>query len=214
MGKYDLILFDLDGTLLDTSRGIYNSVRYTERCMGFVPIPDNAISQFVGPPPKMMYKKIYNLTDEVAFQAALNHREYGKTKAIYEANLYPEIKDLLKNLKDKGYKLGVATLKLQNIAKMVLKYYGILKYFDVVVGMDTNETRNKADTIRIAKEITNTDNVVMIGDSEYDEIGAKEANVDFIAVSYGYGFQSSKNNKISLCPMQADAPLDILKFIK
>lgn len=189
MNKYELIIFDLDGTLLNTSKGIYNSVRYAEREMGFKPIPDERLKEFVGPPPKTMYKQVYNVDEDIALKAAQKHREYGKTKAIYEAKVYLGIEELLCKLKEKEYKLAVATLKSQEIAEIVLEYYGLRKYFDVVIGMDAKETLTKSQTIQMAIESTkSSQRVLMIGDSMYDYKGALEAEVDFLGVLYGFGF--------------------------
>ena len=192
--KYDLIIFDLDGTILDTSLGIFNSVRYAEKMMNFEPVTDEVLKKFVGPPPKEMYKKIYNVSEDKALLAAKYHREYGRTHAIYEAKVYPKIIEVLDSLKKDKIKLAVATLKSQNIAEEILQYFDLDKFFDVIVGMDEKETLTKADTIRISMEkVGIKDNVLMIGDSKYDELGAKEINVDFISVLYGFGF--NKDNK-------------------
>lgn len=189
MKHYELVLFDLDGTLLDTSPGIFNSVRYAESRMGLTPIPDSRLREFVGPPPKSMYQSIYGLNEENAFLAAQKHREYGKTKAIYEARVYPGIRELLAALKGKGYKLAVATLKAETIARTILEYYGIAAYFDTIVGMDPQETLTKRMTIDLARDRTNTTGKsILVGDSSYDHIGATEAGIDFLGVLYGFGF--------------------------
>ena len=189
--KYELIVFDLDGTLIDTSPGIFNSVRHAEKEMGFTPISNEQLRMFVGPPPIEMYMKMYGVESVIAAEATKKHREYGRTKAIFEAVVYPGIEDVLKYLKHKNYKLAVATLKSQKIAEMVLENYGLHVYFDVIVGMDEKESFTKCMTIQIAKEKLNIEgNVLMIGDSEYDYIGANEAGVDFLGVLYGFGFDN------------------------
>lgn len=190
--KYELMIFDLDGTLLDTSPGIFNSVRYAEKKMGFEPIPDERLREFVGPPPREMYKKIYGVDEDTALQAAKYHREYGRTKAIYEASVYPGIEETLKILKDAGMKLAVATLKSQKIAENILENFELLQYFDSVVGMDESETMTKYKTIlKVIEETETTGKAVMVGDSQYDLDGAEEAGVDFIAVLYGFGFDKN-----------------------
>ena len=123
--KYELIIFDLDGTMLDTSPGIFNSVRYAEKKMGFKPIDENQLASFVGPPPKEMYMKTYNVDEETAMQAAKYHREYGREKAVFEASVYNGIPELLNSLKKSGVKLAVATLKSQTIAEKILKNFVI-----------------------------------------------------------------------------------------
>lgn len=196
--KYELILFDLDGTLLDTSQGIFNSVRYAEKEMGFTPISEECLVEFVGPPPKMMYMKMYDISEEIAFLAVQQHRKYAKEKAIYEATIYPGIMELLERLKKEGYKLGVATLKAQGIAKKILDYFQIAQYFNVIVGMNEKESLSKKDTIQIAIETTNTtDETLMIGDSLYDYEGAVKGGVKFLGVLYGFGFKDNKNQEIT-----------------
>lgn len=192
--KYELIIFDLDGTLLDTSPGIFNSVRYAEQQMGFSSIPDSRLKEFVGPPPKSMYMKVYGIDEDTALQAAKKHREYGRTKAIYEAKVYPEIIDLLENLKSNGYKLAVSTLKSQEIAESILANFKIDKYFDAIVGMDLEETFTKCKTIQMAMAQTGiSSHALMIGDSQYDYDGAVEAGVDFWGVTYGFGYSRDKD---------------------
>lgn len=189
--NYELILFDLDGTLLDTSPGIFNSVRYAESQLGLTPIADAQLKDFVGPPPKSMYMQIYGLDESRALLAAQKHREYGRTKAIFEAKVYPGIVELLGCLKNQGYKLGVTTLKSQSIAETILTHYDIAHFFDVVIGMDPQETLTKCRTIQLAVKQTHTSgDAILIGDSQYDYDGAQKAGIDFLGVLYGFGFIS------------------------
>lgn len=191
MSKHDLVIFDLDGTLLNTSSGIFGSVRYAETEMNLTPISEERLQEFVGPPPKEMYRRLYALSEEDAFKAAQFHRKYGREKAIYQAEVYSGILLLLKELKYSGSKVAVATLKSEEIAKTILHYFGLDSYLDAIVGMDSAETMSKADTIRKAMELTKTyNNVVMIGDSRFDLIGADDIGVDFIGALYGFGFKS------------------------
>lgn len=202
--KYDMIVFDLDGTLIDTSKGIFNSVRYAEGKMGFRPIQERFLKEFVGPPPKEMYQKIYGVDEKTAMQATKYHREYGRTKAIYEIEIYDEMEKVLKELRQRGYYLSVATLKQQLIAEKVLEFSNLRQYFDVVVGMDLQETYTKCMTIQKAIEYYATvERSLMIGDTIFDFKGAQEAGVDFIGVTYGFGFKQSQKNML-------DLPRDIL----
>ena len=196
--QYELIIFDLDGTLLDTSEGIFNSVRYAEKCMGFEPISDVRLREFVGPPPKSMYMQVYGANEEDAVLATQKHREYGKTKAIYEAKVYSGMEKTLQILKSQGYKLAVATLKSQKIAEVVLENFKLAKYFDVIIGMNESENLTKCMTIQMAIEQTQTTGwTLMVGDSQYDYDGAKEAEVDFVGALYGFGFDGSYEGRFA-----------------
>lgn len=195
MSKYEVVLFDLDGTLIDTSRGIFNSVRYAEQKMGFTPIAEEYLGRFVGPPPVQSYMTNHGASEEEAREATKYHREYGLKHGIYEAEVYPGIPDLLETLKNEGVKLGVCTLKRQDVAEKVLEHFGLLDYFDVVVGIDQQESLTKAGTIDIALQTLQRDDkehVVLVGDSVYDAEGAAEAGVEFVGVLYGFGLQKRR----------------------
>lgn len=197
MSKYEVVLFDLDGTLVNTSEGIFNSVRYAEKMMGFHPVSNEQLSSFVGPPPVQSYMANHKVTEEVAREATKHHREYGLKHGIYEAEVYEGIPKLLGLLKESGVKLGVCTLKRQDVAEKVLEHFGLLQYFDVVVGIDNQESLTKADTIDLALQAihgTEKDEVVLVGDSVYDAEGAKEAQVDFIGVLYGFGLHKKQKD--------------------
>lgn len=210
MTNYELILFDLDGTLLDTSPGIFNSVRYAEKQLGLSPIPDARLKEFVGPPPKSMYRKLYGLDEDTALLAAQKHREYGRTEAVYEAEVYPGIVQLLQALKAHGHKLAVATLKSQTIAQTILRHYGIGDYFDAIIGMDPQETLTKCKTIELAiAETATVGKAILIGDSAYDYDGAMEAGVDFLGVLYGFGFSPENAYPFPTAP----TPEDILRCL-
>ena len=210
--KYELIIFDLDGTLLDTSQGIFNSVRYAEKQMGLLPVADSLLEQFVGPPPKQMYMKYYELDESMALKAAQKHREYGRTKAVYEAAMYPNMENTLDTLKKNGYKLAVATLKSQDIAEVILENFNLKKYFNVILGMDAEEKLTKSMIINKAiNKCKCKGKTVMIGDSTNDFIGACEAKVDFIGVTYGFGYNESQSADYQFSI--AKTPEEILNFV-
>lgn len=189
--KYNVVIFDLDGTLLDTSKGIFNSVRYAESKMGFNPVLEEQLALFVGPPPVEMYQKIYGVSLNVAMEATKYHREYGRNKGFYESIIYEGMVELLHELKNNGVLLGVATLKAHDITIKLLDYFELSHFFDAIVGIDNGESLTKTDTIKIALnkcKITDYKKSVLIGDSKYDAIGALEVGCDFIGVTYGYGF--------------------------
>lgn len=189
--KYKVVLFDLDGTLLDTSKGIHNSVRFAEKQLNLPHMPQECLNAFIGPPPMVTYQKIYGLSESEAMEATKCHRQYGLNQGAYEAEIYKGIPLLLEQLKARGFLLGVCTLKRQDIAETVLKHFQLSDYFNVIVGIDSGEKLNKSDTIEIAlKKIHYVDKetTLLVGDSMYDADGAYSAGVDFIGVLYGFGF--------------------------
>lgn len=192
MKKYKGIIFDLDGTLLDTSEGIYNAIRYTEKKMGFDPLPDSVLHEFVGPPSLQSYLNHFPIDQETALQAVVHHRHYQSGQGAREAKAYDGMIPLLAMLKQSGYKIGVATLKRQDITETTLEAAEIIDYFDSIHGIDAAESLTKADIIRLVLRdfSLSPERAVMIGDSCYDAEGAAAVGMDFIAVDYGFGFKN------------------------
>ena len=192
MKDYTAIIFDLDGTLLDTSEGIYNAVRSTEKIMHFTPVDDTTLPEYVGPPSLFSYKKHYDIDDDTAQKAVVHHRKYQSEQGVKEARPYDGMPDLLAMLRESGHKLGVATLKRQDITEATLAAAGMLDCFDSIRGIDMAESLTKSDIINLVLEDLSVEpeNAVLIGDSAYDAIGARQSGVDFIGVEYGFGFKN------------------------
>lgn len=212
MKKYSSVLFDLDGTLLDTSEGILSSVSYTIKEMNFPEISEKVMKSFIGPPIQNSFKRVYNLDDETTTEAARVFRQRYSTVDLNRAKLYDEVIDLLKFLKDNHYKVGVATYKREDYAKKILDDFGISKYCDCIYGADFQGKYTKQDIINLCINEIEKDKskVLMIGDTDHDKIGAEQANVDFLAVTYGFGY--SKDN-VNNCEKVCNTVMEIKNFI-
>lgn len=185
------VLFDLDGTLLDTSEGIIESVRFTIEELGYPSLIENTILRFVGPPIQNSLIKFLRLSPKEAQHGADIFRDYYKSKALFKATLYPGIYDLLNSLKIKGVKIGVATYKREDYALSLLEHFKIADLCDVIHGADNNNKLTKANIIELCLNELNVDkaNIVLVGDTEHDAKGAKEAGIKFIAVGWGFGYK-------------------------
>ncbi|WP_053983024.1 HAD-IA family hydrolase [Niameybacter massiliensis] len=197
--KYKNIIFDLDGTLLNTSQGIFNSVNSSLEKLGYDKLDEEVLSRFVGPPVYDSFMDICKMNSILAEKATNMYRETYWQIGMYEATLYEGIENLLQNLKKRGCKLTVATLKREDQAIAILKQFNLLEYFDTVHGANEAGTLKKHDLIKIACESVNisVDESVMIGDTLHDAKGAEIVGVDFIAVTYGFGFKG--NQEIGSC---------------
>lgn len=186
------VLFDLDGTLLDTREGIIESVRYTITQMGYPELPNEIVLKFVGPPIQHSLMSYLGVSSEKAQVGANIFRDYYKTNALFKASVYSGIQTLLLELKALGFKLGVATYKREDYAIDILRHFGISEYFDVIHGADNENKCTKADIIQLClKELgEDTDHVLLIGDTDYDARGAAEIGVHFVAVTWGFGFKT------------------------
>lgn len=191
------VLFDLDGTLLDTSEGIMDSVRYTIAQLGYEQLPIETILKFVGPPIQTSLITHLGISIDEAQRGANIFREYYKNNALFKACIYPGIIAMLNNLKTKDIKIGVATYKREDYAIDLLKHFGIAEYCDVIHGADNENILTKADIVEmcITEMGENKSSVVLVGDTDHDAKGAYEAHVGFIAVTWGFGY--TDNSPIS-----------------
>jgi len=191
MKKYTNILFDLDGTLTDPKVGITKSVAYALQSFGIEVEDLDSLVKFIGPPLRVSFKEYYGFSENDCIKAVEKYREYFREKGLFENNVYPGIEDLLRNLKQSGRRLFVATSKPTVFAVKILEHFNLIQYFDYVSGSELDGSRDsKGEVIEFAlqkNDLTNQINVVMVGDREHDVIGAKENNIDVIGVLYGYG---------------------------
>ena len=188
MKKYDVILFDLDGTITDPGIGITNSVAHALKKYG-ITVEDRAeLYKFIGPPLHESFEKFYGLD---GLQAVEDYREYYRDRGIYENLVYGGVEEMLKKLNAAGKKVILATSKPEIFAREVLRYFNLTDYFYYAAGANLDGSlTDKAEVIAYAlKEggVTDKSTVVMIGDREHDIIGAKKNGVDSIGVLYGYG---------------------------
>ena len=192
MKKYDIILFDLDGTLTDPGEGITNSVAYALEKYGIEVENKKDLLKFIGPPLYDSFRMYYGFSEEKSREAIAFYREYYSVKGIYECKLYDGIPELLMSLKNAGKTVILATSKPDFFAEKVLEHYGIIKYFDFVGGASADEKTRGTKEAVIAyifeeMKIQKRENVVMIGDRHYDVNGAKEFSIDSIGVLFGFG---------------------------
>lgn len=210
-----VVLFDLDGTLLDTTEGVLESAVYAARELGYETLPHEQMLSFVGPPIQNSFMKHYGCSVEIAQEAANLFRSYYKEKALYKAKLYPGMIEVLEKIKEKGVKIGVATYKREDYAISILEHFGIAPFCYSMHGADNFNKLSKADIVNLCiNEMTSCrKDVIFVGDTEYDALGAKNAEVDFLGVTYGFGFKSDADVNEYPNIGSADNTYEILKFI-
>lgn len=191
---YKNILFDLDGTLLDTSIGVLKAVKVTILQLD-LKMPSNEILQkFVGPPMQESFEKYFNLSKMEALKTANIFREIYKD-SLYEAKIYDGAIELLERLKAKNCKIAIATNKSHDNAINILRKFNILDFCDYAKGSDLEGKLTKTDIVKecLCHLKAKKEESVLIGDSIVDAKGAKESNIDFIAMLYGFGFKSNSD---------------------
>ena len=190
---YKYILFDLDGTLIEPKEGITRCVAYALNKFGIEVKNLDDLTVFIGPPLIDSFMLYYNMSLEDANLAVKYYRERFKVNGILECELYNNVKETLKKLKEQNKKLIIATSKPEDFTNSILKRLDIYKYFDLVVGATLDGSRGeKSGVIKYALEQLNLDDLnkaIMVGDRKFDILGAKKNNIDSIGVSYGYGIE-------------------------
>jgi len=193
--KYRLAIFDLDGTLMDTSDGILQSVREAIKALRKPSLDEATIRTFIGPPIQWSFKEHYGITEEEALRMAATFRDLYANKYLLRAKPYEGIFELLKTLSDAGIRIAIATYKREDYALRLLRSFRFDSYADIIFGSDAEGKLRKSDIIKkcIAKAgITDLSSVVMVGDTWHDAAGAAELGISFIGVTYGFGFRPNE----------------------
>ena len=192
--KFDTILFDFDGTLFDTSPGVFNSFDYLFKKYQ-MEFPREKYSLMIGPPLKESFQNIIGFKEEECDKAMKVYREYYGVKGIFECDVYGGVKKLVEDLRENGKNVFVATSKPEVYANAILEKKDMKSLFDFVGGSDLEE-KNRVEKIDIInyvlesngiKDESSKEKVLMIGDRKYDIIGAHQAGIKCCGILWGFG---------------------------
>lgn len=190
--RYNIVLWDLDGTLTDPKLGITRSVQYALHKLD-CPFPNgDALEWVIGPPLKESFKILLGTNeDDLLNQAVTLYRERYREIGMYENIVYPGIPELLAQLKEMGCQHFLATSKPTVFAEKILQHFSLDSYFSVMMGSElSGQFVEKEDLIReVLKQVParSLSQTVMIGDRRYDVEGARANKIEVISVGYGYG---------------------------
>ena len=191
--KYGTVLFDFDGTLVDSAKIILPCIDYTYGKMGLLVPERGVLNKFIGPPLHDSFRAI-GMREDCLDRAVEIYREYFNSNNFFGMDLFGGMEQLLADLKSAGACLAVASVRVETKLKEICNQMNLNRFLDAICGrVDELNVLTKADVIRrTLKELGKpADNAVLVGDSKFDEEGAAEAGVDFIAVLYGFGFESA-----------------------
>lgn len=204
--QYDLVIWDIDGTLLNTEEGLVCAYQHTINKLNLPTKSVNEIKSFIGPVPQTVFIKQFALTPDKAQNAANIFRDRYKKHDLLKAYPYDGILEVLQYIKSQGVKQAVATNKRQDYAIDICKHFGIDNFCEPILGPDNITSKTKADLIKDCIIAINAKKAVMIGDTNSDKQAAEIAGVDFIGVNYGFGFDDVKD--------YADTSKDILRKLE
>ncbi len=194
---YPFIVFDFDGTLLDPLEGFTKSVAYTTDHFGLEAIPPDVMKTLIGPPIRQSFQEYYHIGDALAEEMTEVFRTKYKSGDIYDSVLYAGVREMLAGLHGAGAKLALATYKRQDYTSLLMKHFKIAPFFAHIYG--SNETRRtKLEIVRhCVREMKppSLAQAVFVGDTVSDKESAQKTGVDFIGVTYGYGFAAGKTKK-------------------
>lgn len=212
MPEFEAVLFDFDGTLADTSRGIKNSIKYalSEK---HIPVGEESrLNYFIGPPLYDGFSHVYGADEKLSEELVRLYRVYYAKSGVYECELYPGVQDMLDGLQKAGLQLGVVSSKPKHFLDMAVPHLGIAPYFTTVVGPELkNKNADKSFLIRQALDQMGADSAVMAGDRFYDIEGARRAGVKAVGVTYGFG--TAEELKEAGADALAASPQDLYKYI-
>lgn len=189
MARY--IMFDLDGTLTESGPGILNCFDHAMEKMNASFPADFDKNQLIGPPLAESFRNVCGFEGEVLERAIRFYRERYAEKGAFENSLYQGIPELLPRLKEDGCVLMIATSKALPLAEKIAAYFQIDSYFQFIAGSLPDGRRGKKQEVieYLLQEnnITDKNQVLMVGDRRYDVQGASECGIKTIGVTYGYG---------------------------
>lgn len=187
------ILFDLDGTIINSEEGITKCVQYALKAYG-VDEPDlKKLLCFIGPPLDPVFRERYGMTEKEAFQAVQKYRERFDQKGIFECSLYEGVAEVIRSFKEKGYVLALASSKPEPACRRILEHFHLLPCFDEVVGSTLDGTISTKQEVleelgrRMEHMHISKDEMCLIGDTKYDAAGAVKFGIRCIGVTYGFG---------------------------
>lgn len=182
------IMFDLDGTLTDSGEGIIKCASLALEHFG-LPVPDwEEMRTFVGPPLGESFMR-YGVPQERVEEAIAVYRSRYIPIGKFENHPYPGIRELLEQLKQHGHTLFVATSKPEAMSIEILEHFDLAKYFRQICGATMDGTRSsKASVIEYLIAGNGRDGqMIMVGDTKFDILGAKAHGIPAVGVAWGYG---------------------------
>jgi phosphoglycolate phosphatase len=214
--RYRDLLFDLDGTVIDSFDGVSRSYLYALKKMGKTVQTPTELRRVIGPPLSESFERLYGLSKEESEKAIRHYREYYLShEAVYACSLYDGIVDAIAALRARGYRISLATSKPEKMAKLILERKGITSLFDFIGGADEALGRKeKVDVIRhVLCSLAGSDveSTLMIGDRMYDTVGAKELGIDTLGVLWGFGDERELTDSGAL--MLARKPSELLEIL-
>lgn len=208
--QWTCILFDLDGTIIDSAPGITASLAWTFEQLSLpIPTPAEFLS-YVGPPILDSFRDLAGMSSAEANHALTIYRPHYLRTGVFDSSVYPGIPGVLQSIAASEIPLALATSKPEIPALAALDHYSLTEHFDVITGASDDEVRSrKADVVaealvRLKQRGFDVSNPIMVGDREHDIEGAAENGVPTIFVTWGYGSIAEEVGSIGVARSAGD----------
>jgi phosphoglycolate phosphatase len=202
-----IVIFDMDGTLIDSGTDMTISINHLRKQKNLPLLSVDEVTSSFSTPNLNLAKKFYDIDYYDDTHKEIFHSHYIE-QCTKNVKLYDGIYDLLKELKYNNIKMNVATNAYTVYAQKMLKHLEVDQYFNKIIGADkVKKSKPNPEMLDICKENIENDKTILIGDSQKDCLGAKNANIKFIFAKWGYGNNCSDNP-------EASSPYELSKLLK
>jgi phosphoglycolate phosphatase len=188
-----VIIFDFDGVIINSGADIANAVQHTLKMFDRPILPKDEIISYVGHGAESLIRRSFkNCSEELIKRALPLYQKHYFENAVVETELYPHVKEILQELKDRldSKKIALVTNKPEDITLEILDLLGVRKFFDLIVGPES-VSKMKPDPegiIRVLSSLDITaDRAIMVGDTYVDIEAGKSAGTFTCGVTYGLG---------------------------
>lgn len=191
MSQFSHVIFDLDGTLTDNTRGIRNSLLYAMEHMQIHGYSEKILEKFIGPPLQWGFSNLFGLNERETKMAVEYFRDYFSEKGLYENEPYPGVYEMLEKLHFNGIKMFIATAKLEKYAQKIIEHFEFDRYITQLKGADyggKNATKTALiKELLLINRLRPSNRIVVVGDTAFDIEGGNVNGLSTIAVTYGFG---------------------------
>lgn len=190
MKDYDVIAFDLDGTLTDPERGLVEGFIYAFKKMGITDYGDrDSLRRFIGPSLYVVWQEEFGFNEETVVCAIEKFREYYNIYGWWDNKVYSGIFEMLEELRASGKTIILATSKPEGTALKIMKLFGLDKYFDFMGGAAGDNRDHKWQVLEYSLNAVGADRsrAILVGDRIYDAEGAARCGIDSLGVRWGHG---------------------------
>ena len=215
MKKYNVIAFDLDGTLSDPERGLVDGFIYAFKKMGITDYGDReSLRRFIGPSLYVVWQNEFGLNEHTVVDAIEKFREYYNIYGWWDNKVYPGIVEMLTELRAAGKTLVLATSKPEGTAIKIMRLFGLDKYFDFIGGAAGDNRDHKWQVLEYSLKAVNADpdKAILVGDRVYDAEGAAKCGIDSLGVRWGHG--TPEELESSGFTYLADSPKMVVELLK